>query len=215
MVSEIHSRATKIAPYVEPAKCCARTCRGGRASGSGSPLVRPSLSSTGLGGGRTRRAQRSPSDREVVGHRTVEPQAVIEDVDRVPVSRLRSSGAWTLACLPDGTSPPSHGGVIRHRHVRLVVPSWRPGFYLDGLQLSSDFLSAPRSASIPSSWERDRLPAAEQDQFARWAETVPTVSGLPPAGAALTRLDRDAVPRAGRGAGRPARPGARGRRSRP
>ena len=67
-------------------------------------------------------------------------------------------------------------------------PSWRPGFYPDGLQ-PSEFLRfyAERFDTVELNATGYRLPS--EDQFARWAETVPDgfrfAVKLP-----LTRLDR-------------------------
>jgi uncharacterized protein YecE (DUF72 family) len=67
-------------------------------------------------------------------------------------------------------------------------PSWRPGFYPDGLQ-PSDFLSfyARRFDTVELNSTGYRLPSA--DQFRRWAEAVPDGFEFS-VKFSLTRLDR-------------------------
>jgi uncharacterized protein YecE (DUF72 family) len=67
-------------------------------------------------------------------------------------------------------------------------PSWRPGFYPDGLQ-PAEFLGfyAERFDTVELNSTGYRLPSA--DQFRRWADTVPDGFEFAPK-FALTRLDR-------------------------
>jgi uncharacterized protein YecE (DUF72 family) len=67
-------------------------------------------------------------------------------------------------------------------------PSWRPGFYPDGMQ-PADFLRfyAARFDTVELNSTGYRLPSA--DQFRRWAETVPDGFEFS-VKFALTRLDR-------------------------
>jgi len=67
-------------------------------------------------------------------------------------------------------------------------PSWRPGFYPDGLQ-PTEFLSfyAERFDTVELNSTGYRLPSA--DQFRRWADAVPDGFEFS-VKFALTRLDR-------------------------
>src|SRR4051812_50007937 len=67
-------------------------------------------------------------------------------------------------------------------------PSWRPGFYPDGMQ-PSEFLSfyAQRFDTVELNSTGYRLPSA--DQFRRWAEAVPDGFEFS-VKFSLTRLDR-------------------------
>ncbi len=87
---------------------------------------------------------------------------------------LQPPGVRTSTLLPDGTSAPTRrlGCVIRVGTSGWSYPSWRPGFYPADVQ-PSEFLRyyAERFDTVELNATGYRLPS--EDQFKRWAETVP------------------------------------------
>ncbi len=100
-------------------------------------------------------------DREVVGHRVVEPhEAVVEDVGSF-ARRLTSVVTVTAGRRYSGPRTYRIGMAIRIGTSGWSYPSWRPGFYPTGLQ-PAEFLRFYAERFDDRRAERDRVPAAER-----------------------------------------------------
>ena len=202
-----HSRATKIGQRMWNRKAL---CSNGEPCRSRiRKRIRPSSRLVHLGLAAGERDAGAVDDREIVGHRVVEPhEAVIEDLDRVVGDHFghghgralsapgRTVSPRTYSNSPAGLRRPracprmrtvGHGD--QDRHLRLVVPvaGGRASTPTD-LQ-PAEFLAfyATRFDTVELNSTGYRLPSA--DQFRRWAEAVP--DGFEFAVKfQLTRLDR-------------------------